>query len=55
MEAKPTDREAPVQRDEKKPEEYTKPGLKRWGSLRELTQGGGGRKQEPTHQMFTRF
>jgi hypothetical protein len=30
-----------------KPQTYTPPKLERWGTLRELTQGGGGFKNEP--------
>lgn len=36
----------------KKP--YAKPVLRRWGTLRELTRGGGGTKNEPSHSK-TRF
>jgi hypothetical protein len=40
----------------KKPATYEPPRLARWGSLRELTQGGGGRKREPgAGGRFTRF
>lgn len=34
---------------------YRKPELKRWGTLRELTQGGGGSKKEPVSNRRTRF
>jgi hypothetical protein len=30
-----------------KPSAYTPPKVERWGTLRELTQGGGGFKNEP--------
>lgn len=30
-----------------KPAEYRRPELIRWGTLRELTQGGGGTRREP--------
>ena len=30
-----------------KPQTYAPPKLARWGTLRELTQGGGGFKKEP--------
>ena len=35
--------------------EYKKPELKRWGTLLELTEGGGGDKNEPTTKLRTRF
>ena len=34
--------------------EYVKPTLREWGTLRELTRGGGGAKTEPSHAK-TRF
>lgn len=34
---------------------YQRPQLKRWGTLRELTQGGGGSKKEPVTNRRTRF
>ena len=34
--------------------EYQKPELKRWGPLRDLTQGGGGTRNEPS-KAKTRF
>lgn len=34
---------------------YQKPRLVRWGTLRELTLGGGGRKNEPSTKRDTRF
>lgn len=34
---------------------YTKPRLIRWGTLRDLTRGGGGNKTEPTTHSRTRF
>ncbi len=30
-----------------KPPEYRRPELIRWGTIRELTQGGGGTRREP--------
>ena len=39
----------------KKPAEYKKPQLTRWGTLRELTEGGGGKQKEPTSGRKTRF
>ncbi len=39
-----------------KPADYTAPQLKRWGTLRELTAGGGGFKNEPgAGNQNTRF
>ena len=39
-----------------KPVAYSPPRLLRWGTLRELTQGGGGFKNEPgTGNQNTRF
>jgi hypothetical protein len=39
-----------------KPAAYQRPVLTRWGTLRELTQGGGGTKREPgPGGRFTRF
>ena len=39
-----------------KPPAYQRPVLTRWGTLRELTQGGGGTKREPGGGgRFTRF
>lgn len=35
--------------------EYETPELKRWGTLRELTQGGGGKRREPVTKRATRF
>ena len=34
---------------------YQKPQLTRWGTLRELTEGGGGERKEPTTGRKTRF
>lgn len=34
---------------------YQKPQLKRWGTLRELTRGGGGTRAEPVTKRRTRF
>jgi hypothetical protein len=34
---------------------YIKPRINRWGTLRDLTQGGGGRKNEPVTKRKTRF
>jgi hypothetical protein len=38
-----------------KPTEYKRPELRRWGSLRELTAGGGGFRNEPVTKRTTRF
>jgi hypothetical protein len=38
-----------------KPAAYEAPKLTRWGTLRELTAGGGGTKAEPTTKRPTRF
>ena len=38
-----------------KPAAYAAPKLTRWGTLRELTAGGGGTKSEPTTKRNTRF
>ena len=38
-----------------RPPEYQRPELRRWGSLRELTAGGGGLKNEPVTKLATRF
>jgi hypothetical protein len=36
--------------------QYNRPELRRWGTLRELTEGGGGTKSEPGGGKFnTRF
>jgi hypothetical protein len=40
---------------EPKPAAYQKPQLTRWGTLRELTEGGGGVTKEPTTRRKTRF
>ena len=40
---------------ESRPAEYQRPELRRWGSLRELTAGGGGLKNEPVTKNPTRF
>jgi hypothetical protein len=37
------------------PVQYQRPQLTRWGTLRELTAGGGGTKNEPSTKMKTRF
>lgn len=34
---------------------YEKPSLNRWGTLRDLTQGGGGKRNEPVTKRKTRF
>jgi hypothetical protein len=39
----------------RRPAQYQTPLLRRWGSLRELTSGGGGWKNEPTTKRDTRF
>lgn len=41
--------------NENEPAEYQKPELIRWGTLRELTLGGGGNKNEPATKSKTRF
>jgi hypothetical protein len=38
-----------------RPQTYQRPALTRWGTLRELTQGGGGTKKEPQSPRRTRF
>ncbi|HET9438991.1 MAG TPA: lasso RiPP family leader peptide-containing protein [Longimicrobiales bacterium] len=38
-----------------KPAAYQQPRLERWGTLRELTAGGGGNKNEPATKRQTRF
>ena len=43
------------QAPERKPDGYQRPQLRRWGTLRELTAGGGGFKKEPTTKLDTRF
>ena len=40
---------------ERKPDRYQRPQVRRWGSLRELTAGGGGFKNEPVTKLDTRF
>ncbi|MGQ0562071.1 MAG: lasso RiPP family leader peptide-containing protein [Gemmatimonadota bacterium] len=45
----PTERAQP----DRKP--YEKPSVKRWGTLRELTRGGGGTLREPITKRRTRF
>ena len=40
---------------ERKPGQYQRPQVRRWGTLRELTQGGGGFKKEPVTKLDTRF
>lgn len=36
-------------------EPYARPSVNRWGTLRDLTQGGGGTKREPVTKRRTRF
>jgi hypothetical protein len=43
------------ERIQPKPIEYKRPELRRWGSLRELTAGGGGFRNEPVTKQSTRF
>ena len=43
------------QPDAKKREPYEKPEVNRWGTLRDLTHGGGGNKAEPVTKRKTRF
>ena len=43
------------QAPERKPDQYQRPLLQRWGTLRELTAGGGGFKNEPVTKLDTRF
>jgi hypothetical protein len=38
-----------------KPPRYEPPQLIRWGTLRELTEGGGGSRREPVTGRRTRF
>lgn len=38
-----------------KPTAYKRPELTRWGTLRELTEGGGGLNKEPITKRKTRF
>jgi hypothetical protein len=44
-----------TKKDMPKPLEYQRPQLRRWGTLRELTAGGGGFKNEPATKLVTRF
>lgn len=49
-----------VPKDEKqqeppKPLQYERPHLTRWGTLRELTEGGGGTRKEAVTGRKTRF
>jgi hypothetical protein len=46
---------APGHGPEQRPVDYGRPQLKRWGTLRELTAGGGGVKNEPATKRDTRF
>ena len=51
-----SDKKEPSAREpERKPAEYQPPKLERWGTLRELTQGGGGLKGEAATKRQTRF
>lgn len=43
------------QRSEQIRKSYQKPQLKRWGTLADLTQGGGGTRREPVTKRRTRF
>jgi hypothetical protein len=43
------------QSETNKREPYEKPAVSRWGTLRDLTQGGGGSKSEPVTKRKTRF
>jgi hypothetical protein len=45
----------PLAQQPVKPAAYEAPKLTRWGTLRELTAGGGGTKTEPTTKRTTRF
>jgi hypothetical protein len=36
-------------------EPYEKPEVNRWGTLRDLTHGGGGNRSEPVTKRKTRF
>jgi hypothetical protein len=38
-----------------KPQQYERPQLTRWGTLRELTEGGGGTRKEAATGRKTRF
>lgn len=44
----------PAEQPKERPE-YARPQLRRWGTLRDLTAGGGGLKNEPTTRLATRF
>ena len=46
---------APERVHRERPVDYGRPQLKRWGTLRELTAGGGGVKNEPSTKLSTRF
>lgn len=43
------------QPDSAQREPYEPPKVVRWGTLRDLTHGGGGRKNEPVTKRKTRF
>ena len=43
------------QQEPPKPLQYERPQLTRWGTLRELTEGGGGTRKEPVTGRKTRF
>jgi hypothetical protein len=43
------------QKEPSKPAQYERPRLTRWGTLRELTEGGGGTRKEPATTRKTRF
>jgi hypothetical protein len=38
-----------------KPQKYERPQVTRWGTLRELTEGGGGTRKEAATGRRTRF
>jgi hypothetical protein len=41
--------------DSAKRQPYEKPKVNRWGTLRDLTHGGGGTRSEPVTKRKTRF
>lgn len=50
-----SDEKEPTAMPVEKPVAYQQPRLERWGTLRELTAGGGGTKNEPATKRQTRF
>jgi hypothetical protein len=45
----------PAAKEPGKPAQYQRPKLTRWGTLRELTAGGGGKRAEAVTKRNTRF